>query len=76
MNPADSTIGQAQLVQRRRGFPARVGWFWDCTPYGGGFIRKTDAPGAAVINDGDGTLVDMRSGRVYIDKRFRKEEPC
>lgn len=68
-----ATIGQAQLVKRRRGFPARVGWFWDCTPWGDGFIRKSDAPGAVVINRKDGTMVDIQTGRVYIDARFREE---
>lgn len=65
----NQTIGHAPVVRRRTAtFPSRLASYFDLTQWGGGYMRVTGVPGAAVIK-GD-ILVDLRSGEVYRDARF------
>jgi hypothetical protein len=65
----NDTLGQAKIVRRRTPtWPSRMASYWDFTPWGGGFMRTGQGPGAVVLQ-GD-VLADMRTGRVYRDARF------
>lgn len=63
------TLGFAKVVRRRTAtFPSRMASYFDFTPWGGGYMRLTSAPGAVVLKAG--ICADIRSGRVYTDARF------
>jgi hypothetical protein len=64
----------AKLVTRRSYvFPFRNRRYLDCTSWGGGWIAYEGAPGAAVIDEAKGLLVNLRTGEVYVDARFVSE---
>lgn len=63
----------AKTVRKRTPtFPARGAWYFDCTPWGGGYTRCGYGPGAAVLND-SGQCLNLSTGEVYFDARFAKE---
>jgi len=60
-------LGRARLVQKRSSFfPFRNAWYFDCTPWNGGFVRRTGAPGAVVIDETQGICVNLQTGQVYV----------
>lgn len=62
-------LGRAPIVQRNTPtFPTRRAAYFDCTAWGGGFIRITGGPGAVVLS-GD-VLLNLSNGHVYRDPRF------
>ena len=63
------TLGFAKVVRRRTAtFPSRMASYFDFTPWRGGYMRVTSAPGGVVL--APGICADIRSGRVYRDARF------
>ena len=62
-------IGQAGTVRRwTPTWPSRKATYFDFSPWGGGYLRLTGAPGAVVL--APGVLADIRTGQVYRDARF------
>lgn len=67
----ENTIGYARIVARRgHRFPFRKEAYLDFTPFNGGFVTYTGAPGAIVLNLVTGVCADLLTGRVYLDARF------
>jgi len=68
---AETTKVRARIVKRRTPtFPSRISPYYDCTPWGGGFIRATNnGPGAVVLNN-KGEVLNLQTGEVYTDDRF------
>ena len=64
-----NTEGQAALVERVDDL-GRKGRFFDATPWGSGYIRAEGAVGAVLLSDG--LMLDLKSGRVYGDARFKE----
>lgn len=63
-------IGHAAVTRRRTPtWPARWAAYFDCTPWGGGYVRIQGARGAVVLSPG--VLLDLRTGEVYQDERFQ-----
>lgn len=59
----------APIVRRRTSFfPCRMANFFDCSRWGGGYVRL-GGPGAVVINS-HGQVLDLRTGEVRLDSRF------
>jgi hypothetical protein len=66
-----STKTYAKVVRRRTPtFPSRYAFYWDCTPWNGGFVRRHVMPGAVVLNT-LGDMLDLHTGEIYQDERFR-----
>jgi hypothetical protein len=63
------------ITRRQPRFPFRNGAYFDLTKWGGGYVRYVSMPGAIVVND-EGLMMDLRSGEVYFDNRFKKKEPA
>lgn len=63
----------APTVRRRTptGSTKLVGYF-DCTAYGSGYFRRQGWPGAVVLNK-SGQMLDMVTGEVYFDERFKTD---
>lgn len=65
----------APVVRRRTStWPSRMANYFDCTQWGGGYFRLGGGPGAVILNGQNGTMLDMRSGEVYHDERFKATE--
>lgn len=70
-----STKVYAPMVRRRTPtFPSKGASYFDCTRWGAGYMRVGGGPGAAILDD-KGHCLDLRTGEVYVDKRFVKETP-
>lgn len=66
------TLGQARITRRRTPtFPFRLASYWDLTPWQGGYIRLTAAPGA--VHLGQGRMACLTTGAVYLDSRSAGE---
>jgi hypothetical protein len=62
---------RARLVTRRGPcFPFRNRLYWDCTAFGAGYVACSGGPGAAVLDDTKGLLLNLSTGAVYNDSRF------
>jgi hypothetical protein len=65
----------ARIVTRRGPcFPFRNQRYFDCTPWGGGFVSGVGVRGGVVIDDTKGLLLDLSTGEVRADARFAKED--
>lgn len=63
----------APTVRRRTPtWPTKWASYFDCTAFGSGFFRIGSAPGAVVLNPA-GQILDIRTGEVYFDERFKTE---
>ena len=60
------------VTRRQSAFPCRIARYFDCTQWGGGFVRVGMARGAVVLH-GD-TLLNLSTGEVYTDARFGAEQ--
>lgn len=66
---SNRTLGQARITRRRTPtFPSRLASYWDLTPWNGGYVRVSAAPGA--VHLGEGRMACMSTGHVYLDARF------
>lgn len=60
----------AKCIKRRTPtFPSRTAWYFDFSPWGGGYLQCGNGPGGIILRD-DGTCADIRTGEVYHDARF------
>lgn len=67
------TIDYAPRVRRRTPtWPSRMASYFDCTDFGSGFFRCQGGPGAVVLNK-SGQMLDIVTGKVYFDARFKSE---
>lgn len=70
-----NVIGLAPIVRRRTAsFPSRMECYFDCSQWGGGFLRIRNAgSGAVILRHSDGAMLDLQSGAVYLDSRFANQ---
>lgn len=67
------TVSLAPIVRRRTPtWPTRWANYFDCTQWGGGYMRIGSGPGAAVLNSTTGATMNIQNGTVYIDERFKE----
>lgn len=59
-------------IRRRRTptFPRRMAYYFDCSQWNGGFVRVSRGPGAVVLDDAKGLMLNLCNGEVYKDTRF------
>lgn len=70
-----NVIGHAPIVRRRTAsFPSRMESYFDCSQWGGGFLRIRNAgPGAVILRHSDGVMLNRQTGTVYTDSRFANQ---
>lgn len=60
--------------QRTATFPSRMARYFDCGQWGSGYFRTGQGPGAVVLN-AMGVMLNIQTGEIYNDVRF-KETTC
>lgn len=66
----------AKIVKRRGDiFPFRNGNYFDCREHGFGYVRAGIGRGAIVLDNRKGLMLNIGTGEVYTDERFKEQTP-